>query len=914
MTTTTKTTEFSDDTPREEQKKSVPDDWELEEDSDWDADWDAETTELPPHPPYPPCEKEQISSKGDDGVAGKGKETRAANLGFFTPKAATAKPVPRPAVVPPAVAAAVAPPLVLQPGSKSSAPAVLPREVEPRSEERFEDMALSEQVLMGLLAMGMEKPSPVQAGAMPALIQGWDCVAHAPSGSGKTLAYAVPALERLDLSRRSLQVLIITPTGVLAEQVAEVVRSLSKFMTNSGGGGGVSVACLTGGKRLSVFQEGSSPHVVVGTPHKLLDLLGLCTTSKRAALSLADLKMFVLDEADEMLDKEEFQVQLQYLIRELSAQDGGRSGEGQQDVIMAYFSATMTQTTQELISQEGLVRTHRVKHVTLEHGVRPAIVHTRITVNPPEDMEWECKADVVQDVASELGGGGVVVFVRTKSKVDWLAKALNADRQGSRFTTQLSHFKTESNGVLIATNQCARGIDLHHVAVVINFDMPHNVEEYTQRVGRSGRFGKQGLAITIVNGMSDRDLDLVRMLERGLQMDLHDLPGDLSSMPGFGEYTKPEKVLRRQQQAIPMPRSLQPKAQPQVCAPTGSATAAVRDDVSFSTIAQGHTVPPVKSPQTPALVTSSPAPEATQTHHVTQVLNAVLSSLKEMRQAREAQDKMLSAAMAQMSVMKDVIERQGIMIQQMFDFVQTQTPNTAVTHDQGHGDGTQVVMRELLREELASFWSKHVQASVSGGTSASAVKSSSEQKEAEEKGPPPVAIPPSTTAATTTSSPPLPPPSSSTWAQILACSSGGVPSSGKPTLPETAGSKPGSPQAHASITVANNAHHHHQATAQEWQQVNNRSKVWLGHDVLDVSSLQPGKKYNGQVTKVLKHGFFVRFGTGIGIAPKDGFVKMKKTSLRDGERCRVELERIHAATRSSLGEDTTKFDLKILPF
>merc|ERR1712070_345996 len=388
---------------------------------------------------------------------------------------------------------------------------------------------LSRGVLKGVANLGFERPSPVQAEAIPALMGGCDVVAEAPSGSGKTAAYAVPSLECVDPSLDETQVLILTPTRVLGEQIGEVVRELAKFMPD------VRVASLLSGTHVTLRP---SPHVVVAVapsrrgqfdyaPDKLLDLLD------KSTLRLDRLRMLVLDEADDLLDRPEFQEGVRMVLTALP-ETGTQVG---------LFSATFTESalaTARKITREGddLV----LVHPTNDGGdtVRPAIQHRSVRIGPRTDYIWEERGACVEELNKMFAAAKNIVFVRTRKQLEFLAQAFDADATSSPFTTELSRFRRGLARVLIATDACGRGIDVQGVAVVINFELPTQLEfgskyaateKYIQRAGRAGRFGRTGLCITLVDDSEAQDL---QCLEANTGLKIEELEA-VESLPGFGQ-------------------------------------------------------------------------------------------------------------------------------------------------------------------------------------------------------------------------------------------------------------------------------------------------------------------------------------------------------------------------------------------
>jgi len=368
-------------------------------------------------------------------------------------------------------------------------------------------------------------------------------VAEAPSGSGKTLAFGAACLSAVDPSVNAPQVLVLAPTGKLAEQLTDVFVQLARFVVPR-----PRVVCVTAGVR--VHRRALQPQVIVATPNRLLDLCGLLdkarspssSSSPPPVLALGAVRLFVADEADEFLDRPESTSQLAALVRRLPLA-----------ATMAFFSATMTRTTLDLIDAENLVRTEGPRACVRIGGgdgsgssgaierLRPALAHFSVHLGDglPADADWECRGDAVADLCELFGACSLIVFCKSKAKVDFLAQALKADQRGSRFVTDLGAFRARPNLALLATDACSRGIDVGGVACVINFEVPTSGTSYTQRTGRAGRLGKSGTALTLVAGSSSSGAGEGRQLaylEHELGFDLPGLPNELSSLPGAGRY------------------------------------------------------------------------------------------------------------------------------------------------------------------------------------------------------------------------------------------------------------------------------------------------------------------------------------------------------------------------------------------
>lgn len=356
----------------------------------------------------------------------------------------------------------------------------------------FTSLRLSPSTLQALDALGFDIPTPIQAAALPALLDGRDVIGQARTGSGKTLAFGIPAVELVDPRRRDVQVLVLTPTRELAVQVAGVLEVLGKHK-------GVSVGLIYGGKSFGPQRDllRRGVNIVVGTPGRVLDLLN------QGALWLDKVRLLVLDEADEMLDRG-FAPDVDRIIARATP-----------DRQTALFSATVP----------DWVRTTSTRHLN-----QPVSV----TVDPrPEDaapidhaaydVSNGDKLAALRDLLDHRGAGSVIVFGRTKHGVKKLARQLEhagypvAALQGNLSQNArdrvMADFRDGTVPILLATNVAARGLDVSHVSQVINVELPESPELLTHRIGRTGRMGRQGRAITL---LGDGDAAKWRQLERGL--------------------------------------------------------------------------------------------------------------------------------------------------------------------------------------------------------------------------------------------------------------------------------------------------------------------------------------------------------------------------------------------------------------
>ena len=356
---------------------------------------------------------------------------------------------------------------------------------------RFSDLGLSAPVLAALDRLGYVRPTPIQAESIPPLLAGRDLLGTAQTGTGKTAAFALPLLCRLDAARRGTQMLVLTPTRELALQVAEAFRGYAGELA------GIVVLPIYGGQSMGVqlkaLQRGAQ--VVVGTPGRVMDHL------RRGSLSLEGLRTVVLDEADEML-RMGFLEDVQWILEHTPA---GRQ--------VALFSATMPPPIR------------RVADAHLRDPARVSIASRTTTVEQVTQKFWlvagASKLDALSRILEAEAHDGVIVFVRTKASSERLAEsllqrgfaaaAINGDATQAQREATIARLKSGAVDVLVATDVAARGIDVARISHVVNFDMPSDAEAYVHRIGRTGRAGRTGTAILFV---AARERRLLAAIER----------------------------------------------------------------------------------------------------------------------------------------------------------------------------------------------------------------------------------------------------------------------------------------------------------------------------------------------------------------------------------------------------------------
>jgi len=355
----------------------------------------------------------------------------------------------------------------------------------------FNELKLSAEVLRAVTDMGFEKATQIQSGAIPALLEGDDVVAQSETGSGKTAAFIIPIIEKINPKFNSPQGLVVCPTRELAVQVA---NECSKLMRHKKG---LRVLAIYGGQPIDRQIEGlrHGVHVVIGTPGRLIDHL------ERKTLSLNSVSTVVLDEADEMLDMG-FCDDINTILESVPNKPQ-----------MAFFSATIPNEIRTMI------RKYMVAPKNITIGNKTLTVAT--TDQCYFDIDYRQKTEILcrlLDISTVKKG---IVFCNTKWQVDELvtqlttrgytADALHGDlKQGMRDRV-MNAFRSGRVQLLIATDVAARGIDVDDIEVVINYDLPQDEEDYVHRIGRTGRAGKKGKSVTFVCG---REIYKLKSIER----------------------------------------------------------------------------------------------------------------------------------------------------------------------------------------------------------------------------------------------------------------------------------------------------------------------------------------------------------------------------------------------------------------
>lgn len=380
-------------------------------------------------------------------------------------------------------------------------------ESEPEKYDAYEfgEMGLKENLLRGIYGYGFEKPSVIQSTAIMPITQGLDIVAQAQSGTGKTGTFSIATLQLLDETLKKCQAIIVAPTRELAFQIETVMKSIGNYMDI------YTVICV-GGLNINDAKKklDKGAQIVVGTPGRIIDMI------TRKQLCVGSVKLLILDEADELLSRS-FQRQIKNIIYSIP-----------NNAQICLFSATMPpesfELTKKFMKDPKSILVKR-DELTLD-GINQFYVNV-------EKDSW--KFETLCDLYEAISISQSIIYVNLKKRATMLcdkliernfsASVIHSDMTSVERFDVMKKFRTGVNRVLISTDLLSRGIDVQQVSVVLNYDMPNDRECYIHRIGRSGRFGRKGVAINFV---TDRDYQKVKELETFYQTQIQDLPINIS--------------------------------------------------------------------------------------------------------------------------------------------------------------------------------------------------------------------------------------------------------------------------------------------------------------------------------------------------------------------------------------------------
>ena len=369
--------------------------------------------------------------------------------------------------------------------------------------KNWDDLELNENLLRGIYAMSFEKPSEIQQKAILPIIQNNDVIAQAQSGTGKTGAFSISTLQKIDLSLNEVQTIIIAPTQELSKQIYSVITQLGSFMN------GLNVQLLIGGTSVQNdinLLDNSPPHIIVGCSGRIYDMI------KRRHLRLDSVKLFVLDEADEMLSQG-FQEQIHTIFQYFN-----------ENIQVAIFSATLPRDVLQLTDK--FMKTPINITMKKEDLSLDGIEQYYIAMYSDND-----KFDMLKRIFEKLTISQSIIYTNNVKRVadlydamireDYPVCCIHSSMEKDKRNEAFNDFKSGKYRVLISSNITARGIDIQQVGTVINFDIPKCVNSYLHRIGRSGRWGRKGLAINFV---TEYDIQHLKRIEEHYNINIKEFP------------------------------------------------------------------------------------------------------------------------------------------------------------------------------------------------------------------------------------------------------------------------------------------------------------------------------------------------------------------------------------------------------
>lgn len=365
--------------------------------------------------------------------------------------------------------------------------------------KKWDDLDLKTDLLRGIYSYGFENPSEIQQLAIYPIIQKHDVIAQAQSGTGKTGTFSISAIQNTDISINETQVLIMAPTRELVIQISKVIQGISIFIE------GIKVKTLVGGTNVNDdinYFKNNTPHIVVGTTGRIFDMI------KRRKLNIHTTKLFILDEADEMLSYG-FQSQIQELFQYFN-----------NNIQVAIFSATMPNEIIRLTDKfmnNPIKLTMRAETLSLD-GITQ---HYIAMFDNEEKYTW------IKNIFNKLSSTSTIIFVNDINNVIELYQRMLADGfpvchihsslPKDERNNVINDFKKNKYNIMISSNLTARGIDIQQLNLVINYDIPNSVHTYLHRIGRSGRWGRKGTAINFV---CEKDIQRMKRIEQHYKINI----------------------------------------------------------------------------------------------------------------------------------------------------------------------------------------------------------------------------------------------------------------------------------------------------------------------------------------------------------------------------------------------------------
>ena len=371
--------------------------------------------------------------------------------------------------------------------------------------ENFDDLNINENILRGVYAYGFEKPSAIQVQAIPIVIEGKDIIAQAQSGTGKTGAFTISTLCRINLELKKTQSLILAPTHELADQIFTVIKEISNYSE-------ISLLKVVGKTSVNQCMRdlAANPQVIVGTPGRVLDMI------QKRCLITDSLKMIILDEADEILSYG-FKDNIYNIIQSIP-----------KETQICLFSATLPpdviELTDKFMNEPSRILVKK-EQLTLE-GIQQFYVNVK-------QSDW--KYDVIADLYDIINVSQCIIYINNKSKIieindrlqhdNFPVSYITGDRTSEERNKIMEDFRAGKIRILLSTDLLSRGIDIQQLSLVINYDLPREKETYIHRIGRSGRYGRKGVAINLI---TERDVEELKFIESFYDTKINEMPDNIA--------------------------------------------------------------------------------------------------------------------------------------------------------------------------------------------------------------------------------------------------------------------------------------------------------------------------------------------------------------------------------------------------
>ena len=369
----------------------------------------------------------------------------------------------------------------------------------------FDTLNLNDNLLRGIYSYGFENPSKIQQLAIPKIVEGKDLIAQAQSGTGKTGAFVIGVLNKINIEEKSTQVLILSPTHELVHQISEVVKELSSYMD-------ISFMKVLGGTNMNECRKGleSNPQIIIGTPGRVLDMI------QKQCLFTEKLNTLVFDEADEILSYG-FKESIYHIVQYMS-----------QGAQICLFSATIPEEVLEL-TEKFMNNPEKIlvkkEQLTLE-GITQFYINIRVN-------EW--KFDVLKDLYDTINISQCIIYINSKNKLmdvynnltreNFPVSYIHGELTSAERKDVMEKFRGGQSRILLSTDLLSRGIDVQQLSLVINFDLPKSKETYIHRIGRSGRYGRKGVAINLI---TDRDIQSMKEIESFYDTQITEMPNNIA--------------------------------------------------------------------------------------------------------------------------------------------------------------------------------------------------------------------------------------------------------------------------------------------------------------------------------------------------------------------------------------------------